>query len=70
MTQKLSHLRGIVRRAMSKQVELEVEMNDVSCPWCEAELVLRLVGDDQTCAECGTTWSYEDDEMVQLPLAA
>lgn len=45
-------------------------MNDTNCPWCETELVLRLVGDEQMCGECGTTWSYEDEEVVSLPLAA
>jgi hypothetical protein len=47
------------------------EMNDTTCPWCEAELVLRVVGDEQSCPECGTTWSYEDEvSEVELPLAA
>lgn len=45
-------------------------MNDVTCPWCETDLVLRVVGDEQTCPECGTTWSYEDDEAGELALAA
>jgi len=46
-------------------------MNDTTCPWCEAELVLRVVGDEQSCPECGTTWSYEDERDVdELLLAA
>jgi len=45
-------------------------MNDTTCPWCETDLVLHLVSDEQTCAECGTTWSYEDEEVDALPLAA
>jgi len=49
----------------------EVAMNDTTCPWCEAELVLRVVGDEQSCPECGTTWSYEDERDVdELLLAA
>ena len=44
-------------------------MSDERCPWCEAELVLRVVTDEDTCPECGTTWSYEDAE-VDLALAA
>ena len=45
-------------------------MSDACCPWCEADLVLRLVSDEQTCPECGTTWSYEDEATEELPLAA
>ena len=45
-------------------------MNDTTCPWCEADLVLRVAEDEQTCAECGTTWLYEDEPEVELPLAA
>jgi hypothetical protein len=45
-------------------------MNDACCPWCDAELVLRLVADEQTCHECGTTWSYEDDVVEELAMAA
>jgi hypothetical protein len=37
-------------------------MNELSCPWCETELMLCVVGDEQTCPECGTTWSYEDED--------
>ena len=49
----------------------EDAMNDTTCPWCEAELVLRVVGDEQSCPECGTTWSYEDERDVdELLLAA
>jgi RNase P subunit RPR2 len=56
---------------MSTQIELEAEMNDVTCPWCATELVLRVVGDEQTCTDCGTTWRYEDEaEGVELALAA
>ena len=51
-------------------MEERFEMNDTSCPWCEADLVLYLVGDEQTCTECGTTWSYEDEPAIELPLAA
>jgi hypothetical protein len=45
-------------------------MNDTTCPWCETELVLHLVGDEQTCGDCGTTWFYEDEEADELALAA
>jgi hypothetical protein len=55
---------------MSTQLELEAKMNDVTCPWCETELVLRLIGEEQTCVECGTSWTYEDNEEIELPLAA
>ena len=49
----------------------EDAMNDTTCPWCEAELVLRVVGEEQSCPECGTTWSYEDERDVdELLLAA
>lgn len=71
MTQKLSHAGRTLRSAMSTQIELEAEMNDVTCPWCATELVLRVVGDEQTCTDCGTTWRYEDEaEDVELALAA
>jgi ribosomal protein L37AE/L43A len=68
VTLKLSHAKWIVH--VTKTFELEVTMNDTTCPWCETELVLRLVGDEQTCRECGTTWSYEDGIEEALPLAA
>jgi hypothetical protein len=57
---------------MSNQFALEVRtVNDMTCPWCEADLVLRVVADEQSCPECGTTWSYEEDEEAQdLALAA
>jgi hypothetical protein len=56
---------------MNIRVTEDRSMNEVCCPWCEADLVLHVVGDEQTCAECGTTWSYEDeDESQALPLAA
>ena len=70
MTQKLSHASRTLRHAMSTQIELEAKMNDFTCPWCETELVLRLIGEEQTCVECGTSWTYEDDEEIELPLAA
>jgi transposase-like protein len=45
-------------------------MSDEKCPWCEAELMLRVLGDAQTCQECQTTWSYEDAQEPELALAA
>ena len=27
----------------------KLEVNDTTCPWCETDLVLRVVGDEQTC---------------------
>jgi ribosomal protein L37AE/L43A len=51
-------------------LEERFEMNDMSCPWCEADLVLRVISDEQTCAECGTSWSFEDETAEELPLAA
>lgn len=61
----------MLRHAMSIRItEESFEMNDTSCPWCEADLVLRVIDDEQTCPECGTTWSYEDEHAVELPLAA
>jgi predicted RNA-binding Zn-ribbon protein involved in translation (DUF1610 family) len=70
VTLNLSHADRSLRRAMSKQIETETEMNDHSCPWCEADLILHLLSDEQTCPECGTTWSYDEDETGELPLAA
>jgi len=55
---------------MVKQIAEEDAVNDISCPWCEADLMLRVVADEQTCPECGTTWSYEDDAEDSLPIAA
>jgi predicted RNA-binding Zn-ribbon protein involved in translation (DUF1610 family) len=51
-------------------MEESFEMNEMSCPWCEADIVLRVVADEQSCPECGTTWTYEDEPAVELPLAA
>ena len=70
MTPELSHGQSNVRLAMSaEQVEDHMKMNDTTCPWCETDLVLRLAADEQTCPECGTTWSYEEQEE-ELALAA
>ena len=45
-----------------------------TCPWCEATLLveLRVVTDDdsQTCPECLTTWTFEDEPVYELALAA
>jgi RNase P subunit RPR2 len=70
VTPNLSHAGWTLRRAMSTQIELEAEMNDVTCPWCETNLVLSVDADEQTCEECGTTWTYEEEEVFELPLAA
>jgi hypothetical protein len=50
-------------------------MYEISCPWCEIQLPLSFSDTrvEQTCPECSTTWSFEDDltELaVELPLAA
>ena len=49
-------------------------MVEQQCPWCEARLrvELRVVvdADAQTCPECLTTWSLEDEPEVELALAA
>ena len=49
-------------------------MIEQSCPWCEATIhvELRVVtdADAQTCPECLTTWSFEDESEAQLALAA
>ena len=55
---------------LSQPVPKVVLMNDSQCPWCEAELMLRVVDDEQTCPECLTRWSYEDETDVELALAA
>jgi ribosomal protein L37AE/L43A len=61
----------MLRHAMSiRELKERSEMNDSNCPWCEADLVLRVVSDVQSCQECGTTWSYEDEIADELPLAA
>ena len=49
-------------------------MVEQKCPWCEATLrvELRVVTDDeaQTCPDCLTTWSLEEEPEVELALAA
>ena len=71
MTPELSHGRPNVRVAMSTQpVEDQMKVNDTTCPWCEADLVLRRTADEQTCPECGTTWSYEEEREEEFALAA
>jgi uncharacterized Zn finger protein (UPF0148 family) len=55
---------------MSERLMKEQTMNDMTCPWCETELVLRRAGDEQTCPECGTKWSYEEEQEEELALAA
>ncbi len=53
------------------QYEEDARVSDERCPWCEADFVLRIVDVSQTCSECGTTWSYEDEsEDDELALAA
>ena len=71
MTPELSHGRPNLRVAMSAEpVEDQSKMNGSTCPWCETNLVLRLTADEQTCPECGTTWSYEEEQEEELELAA
>jgi hypothetical protein len=43
-------------------------MFDLSCPWCETDLgvTLEVEGEEQTCPECLTTWSYEQSTEVAL----
>jgi hypothetical protein len=49
-------------------------MAQQTCPWCEASIKveLRVVTDDdaQTCPECLTTWSFDEEPQVELGLAA
>jgi len=40
------------------------------CPWCEAEIEPAFDAAGQTCAECLTTWKYEDLPEADLALAA
>ena len=45
-------------------------MNDNTCPWCEAELPFEtLRAQSGECAECHTTWQFED-VREELLLAA
>src|SRR3954471_14291128 len=71
VTPKLSHANCTLRHVMSIRVPEEcVEMNDINCPWCEADLALHFAGDEQTCSQCATRWSYEEEQVDELPLAA
>lgn len=46
-------------------------MNDVTCPWCEAQLEMAAeTAAEQQCSECMTTWCYEDEPEGDLALAA
>ena len=47
-------------------------MAQVTCPWCEVELMTAVLERDQgECPECLTSWRFEDDEPeVDLALAA
>ncbi|HUP83339.1 MAG TPA: hypothetical protein VM284_04020 [Candidatus Limnocylindria bacterium] len=49
-------------------------MVEQNCPWCEAPLrvELHVVTDDEAgaCPECLTTWTYENDPVYELALAA
>jgi hypothetical protein len=56
---------------MVVRVQKEQAMTaEMICPWCATELVLRDDDQEQTCVECLTTWSYEDESETQLLLAA
>jgi len=71
VTPKLSHASSTLRRVISiRFLEEPFEMNDINCPWCEADLALHVVSDEQTCSQCGTRWSYEDEPADELPIAA
>jgi Zn-finger nucleic acid-binding protein len=49
----------------------EDRMFDSTCPWCETDLVLGAKDrDEDQCPECLTTWRYEDEDVVELALAA
>jgi predicted Zn finger-like uncharacterized protein len=45
-----------------------------TCPWCEAafRVELHVVTDDESgnCPECLTTWTYEEEPVLELALAA
>ena len=46
-------------------------MSDIECPWCGVELpVVALESAAGSCAECMTTWTYEDADEFDLALAA
>jgi Zn-finger nucleic acid-binding protein len=50
-------------------------MFQMTCPWCEVELPLSFADRavEQTCPECRTAWSFEEDAdywAAELALAA
>ena len=50
-------------------------MVTIACPWCESEqpFATALVAETEetfTCAECGTTVLFVDEQAAALPLAA
>ena len=48
-------------------------MVHMTCPWCEVELPFGDAAVEQTCPECRTTWSYEDEtnqSVIEYALAA
>jgi Zn-finger nucleic acid-binding protein len=43
----------------------------MTCPWCEMDLILAAdAAEDGECPQCLTHWRYEDEEEVQIALAA
>ncbi len=51
-------------------------MTIISCPWCEADQPIAALAfaedsvQDFTCAECGTTVLWVDEQAPSLALAA
>ena len=47
-------------------------MAQVTCPWCEAELMTAVLDRDEgECPECLTRWQFEEDDPAhELAMAA
>jgi hypothetical protein len=49
-------------------------MVEQMCPWCEATLRVELhavtEAESGSCPECLATWTYEDEPVYEMALAA
>jgi hypothetical protein len=46
-------------------------MVDISCPWCEEQLLeLEPAADEQSCPACLTSWSYVEEPVTGMAVAA
>jgi hypothetical protein len=71
VTRELSQAALSIRSETRREFMKEDRMFDITCPWCETDLVMSAQPrDEDQCPECLTTWRCEEEDFVELALAA